>query len=246
VCAQSEDIPSAGDRLRRCLELERSGDRDGALRACRAVQRAEDATPEQAEAARKAAWRVRSYRVRYGPIAGLRLATMSGDPSEEYDPRFGFMLGAAATAPLGCILALMGELSVAKRGTYGKNERAETVNVDLVYADVAVFLRAGVERPSAMIPYVFGGALVSMLLSAEGQAEGHPQQDLADVTDPFSIAGVIGGGVRFPTGVGDFTADLRYEHGLNGVLTVNVLHYEFVSSRELRHRALSLNGGFLF
>lgn len=244
--AQVSDGDGARARLQRCLEFERTGERNAALRVCRAARRAGDASDEEVRAARNAEWRLRSHRPRYGPVAGLRLTTMSGDPRESYDPRLGFSLGAAGTLPLGCYVALVGELAVAKKGTFAHNELDERVNVDLVYLDLPVMLRVGVERPAAVIPHAFAGVLGSMLLSAEGQAEGHPQADLADLSDPFSFALVVGAGSRFPTDAGDITADVRYEHGMNGVITANVLHYEATSSSELRHRILSLNGGFLF
>ncbi|GLC24485.1 porin family protein [Roseisolibacter agri] len=184
---------------------------------------------------------------RLGVLAGASIATLSGDPVDEWGNRTGFVAGAALTVPLTSVVSFQPEVLFAQKGA-ALSEDGFTATFKLDYVEVPLLLRVDMPTTgSAVRPHLFAGPALAFKASCDVEASGQgvsasrPCRDIANEEDEedlksFDAGLMLGGALGFDIGRQRLNVGARYTLGLT----------KLVSADDVRNRAITLYGSLDF
>ncbi len=152
--------------------------------------------------------------MRIGAKGGVSFSTVSFDPDDEDAQSVtGFAGGAEVQIPLGASgLVLQPELLYTRKGV--EFEGANSIDID--YVEIPVLFRFNIPAQTVM-PFVYGGGVVSFEASCTNVASDDSEADCDDVgpsTESTDFGVLFGGGLGFAAGPGDIFVEGRYNIGL--------------------------------
>lgn len=146
----------------------------------------------------------------FGLKAGVNLANISGDDTDDLDSLTGFMGGGFVDIPMSPTFSIQPEIYYAQKGAKF-NDTGTDVSIKLDYVDVPLLLKYTMAGESARPYFLFGpsiGFSINSELSADGQSA-----DLDNVASTdFGL--VFGLGVNFQK----FLLEVRYGLGLSNII----------------------------
>ena len=175
-------------------------------------------------------------RPRFGPAAGLNVATISSTagPEVDYDVRGGFAVGGIAVLSVGSNLSVQSGLLLSQKGAkYGEEPRQ---SITVVYVEAPALLRFHLNSGSTR-PYALGGANGAVLVWSKPSY----LRDWNVGTSRFDLGVVLGAGVEIVRGNSSFLFEARYTHGF-----VDLITCDCATNQKARHRAGTLLVGLLF
>ena len=184
---------------------------------------------------------------RFGVLAGASIATLAGDPVEEWDSRTGFVAGGTLTLPLTSVVSFQPEVLFAQKGAR-ISEGGFTATFKLDYVEVPLLLRVDVPTTGGMLrPHLLAGPALAFRASCDVEASGggvsasRPCRDIAheegeDDLRSFDAGLLLGGALGFDFGGRRLNVGARYTLGLT----------KLVSGDDVRNRAITLYGSLDF
>jgi len=158
--------------------------------------------------------------------------TLGGYVNVDRKPRVGFSGGAFFAFELAEYLSIEPEVLFSTKGRHVEGSYSITVPLlgvisgnaevteKLNYLDLPVSFKIIAPLDGGIQPYFYAGPLFSFLISAEIEqnidASSYSQDTVVDIEDDldhFDMGMVMGGGVRFEAGPGDFILDFRFAPG---------------------------------
>jgi len=162
---------------------------------------------------------------RFGLMAGVSIASLSGDDTEDLDSRTGFVAGGTLTLPLTALVSFQPELLYAQKGAKA-SESGFSATIKLDYIEVPLLLRVDVPTTGSTVrPHFYAGPAVAFKARCDLEASGSgidASQSCSDAAaeddgeDVKSVdAGlVLGGGLGFDLGRQRLNVGARYNLGL--------------------------------
>jgi hypothetical protein len=163
-------------------------------------------------------------RIRFGPIGGLNVASLtlaSQGVTISPSSRTGIAVGGFVEVPVASGMAFLAQALVAMKGatTSIPSEHVES-DIKLTYVDIPLLFKYSISIPkSPVVPYVVAGPSVGLLMSASASVTDHGTTESQDVKNEMKSADfglVIGAGLRF----GKVFGEIRYSRGLTDILSV--------------------------
>src|SRR5690606_29520963 len=165
-----------------------------------------------------------------GFMAGVNLASVSGDDIGDVDNRTGVLAGLFVTFHLTNTFGIQPEALYSQRGaSLGEGEGFEaTIKMD--YIEIPVLLRFGIPVVGPIQPFFLAGPSFGFqskcVIGAEGegvsasvncdQFDEDPEASLD--TKSFDLSGVLGAGLDFRLGGTTLMVGARYQHGFTDVV----------------------------
>jgi hypothetical protein len=184
-----------------------------------------------------------SAQVRGGVKGGLNLATMSfsgSNVSLTPDSRAAWMAGVFVEVPVARHVAFQPEAVVSTKGASISPGGSSALSIDLTYLDVPLLLRVEVPTRGKVVPYVYAGPNVGILLRARTVATiagTKVDEDMKDELKDTEFGVALGAGVRF----GMMLIEARYVQGLT-----NVVKLDEGESGKATNRVLKIIAGVRF
>lgn len=183
---------------------------------------------------------------RFGVLAGASIATLAGDPVEEWDSRTGFVAGATLTLPLTSVVAFQPEVLFAQKGAR-ISEDGFTATFKLAYVEVPLLLRVDVPTTGAVRPHLFAGPALAFKASCDVEASGagvsasRPCRDIANEEEgddlrSFDAGLMLGGALGVDFGARRLNVGARYTLGLT----------KLVAEDDVKNRAITVYGSLDF
>jgi hypothetical protein len=189
-----------------------------------------------------------SHRPSVGVMAGVNLASISGEDISGIDNRTGFLAGVFLTFHVTNTFAIQPEAIYSQKGASDNSDPDFKATFKMDYVDFPVLLRfdipvAGPIRPFFVAGPAFG-VQVKCAIAAEGSGvSASADCDLVDESSEiqfrkksFDLSGVAGAGLDFKLGGTTLMVGARYEHGLTDV----------VQDGSIKNRTWSVVGGVTF
>ena len=184
---------------------------------------------------------------RLGVLAGASVATLVGDPVEEWGSRTGFVVGGTLTLPLTSVVSFQPEVLLAQKGAR-LSEDGLTATFKLAYVEVPLLLRVDVPTTGGAVrPHLYVGPALAFKASCEVEASGEgvsATRSCRDIADDegdedlksFDAGLTFGGALGFALGRQRLNVGARYTLGLTTL----------VSDDDVKNRALTIYGSVDF
>lgn len=151
---------------------------------------------------------VNAQEVTFGAKAGLNLASISGDETDELDGRTSLHVGAVAEIAISDVFSVQPELLYSAQGAkYEEEGYEETWKLD--YLNLPIMAKYYVAEGFSLE----AGPQVGFLMSAKAKADGE-EEDLKDFVKGIDFGANVGVGYKMESGL-NFGA--RYNLGLSNV-----------------------------
>ena len=177
---------------------------------------------------------------------GLSLATIGGSDADYMDPgyRTGIGLGAFLNLPVTELLSIQPEFFYLQKG-FQTTEQGVEITFAVDYVEIPVLLRIDVPVEGTIAPYFLVGPALGFKASCEvtgsdAGVEVSLDCDEAEVElKALDLGAVVGAGLSFEAGPGDFQIQARYNYGF---MSVDDSEYE----DDIKSRAFSFLVGYSF
>jgi len=162
-----------------------------------------------------------SGQISLGFQGGLSLATVGGSDLDDLDPSYrkGFGLGAFLELPVGEVLSIQPEFLYLQKGMQ-ESEQGVDVTFAIDYVEIPVLLRINVPVEGNIAPYFLVGPAVAFKAGCEIRGEDQGVEVTVDCDEAeveiksMDLGGVVGVGLSFGAGPGNFHVGARYNYGL--------------------------------
>ena len=186
-----------------------------------------------------------SGQVALGFQGGPTLATIGGsDAGDDFGYRAGIAIGALLDIPVSGILSIQPEVSFFQKGAESTEEGVD-VKFKLDYIEVPLFLKINVPTEGTNTPFLMVGPAVGFKVGCSISGEdGGVSVDLdcdeAEIElSSIDFGGVVGAGVGFELGPGQFLLSARYSIGF---MTID----DSSDEDDIKNRAFSFLAGYSF
>jgi hypothetical protein len=171
-----------------------------------------------------------SHRPSIGLMAGVNVASISGDDITGIDNRTGFMLGGSLTFHITNSFAIQPEAIFSQKGASENSDPDFKATFKMDYIDFPVLLRFDIPVTGPIRPFFLAGPAfgvqVKCAIAAEGQGvSASADCDLVDESSEiqfrnktFDLSGVAGAGLDFRLGGTTLMVGARYQHGFTDVV----------------------------
>ncbi len=166
----------------------------------------------------------------FGVMAGVNLATLSGDDITSVDNRTGFLGGVFVTFHLTNTFAIQPEAIYSQRGASDNSDPSFDATFKLDYIDVPLLLRFDVPVAGPIRPFFVAGPSFGLQVKCAVGAEGEGASASVDCDQieesggiqignrTFDMSGVAGAGLDFRLGGTTLMLGARYQHGFSDVV----------------------------
>jgi hypothetical protein len=189
-----------------------------------------------------------SHRPSVGVMAGVNVASISGDDITGIDNRTGFMVGGFLTFRITNTFAIQPEAIFSQKGASENSDPDFKATFKMDYIDFPVLLRFDIPVTGPIRPFFLAGPAfgvqVKCTIAAEGQGvSASADCDLVDESSEiqfrnktFDLSGVAGAGLDFRLGGTTLMVGARYQHGFTDV----------VKDASVKNRTWSVLAGITF
>lgn len=185
--------------------------------------------------------------VRPGLTFGVNLANFGGEDassSSNVERRRGVVAGGFLLIDVAGPLALQPELLYVQKGQRAEGDTFQgtvTITSKVDYIELPMLVKLQVPVAGPITPTVFGGPSVGVNVNAseEVSRDGRSAtQDFDDEIESTELGVHLGAGLDISTGTGILTVDVRYQLGVNNIVSEG--------PGELKNRGIGIVGGFAF
>jgi len=175
---------------------------------------------------------VNAQEVKFGAKAGLNLASISGDDTDDLDSRTAFHLGVVAEIVISDVFSVQPELLYSAQGATESFEGID-LDINLDYISLPIMAKYYVSEGFSLE----AGPQVGFLMSAKAKAEGE-EEDLKDFVNGIDFGLNLGLGYKMESGL-NFAA--RYNLGLS-----NINDEEDSDDFKWNNNVIQLSVGYMF
>jgi len=162
-----------------------------------------------------------SGQISLGFQGGLSLATVGGSDLDDLDAgyRKGIGLGVFLELPVSDLLSIQPEILYLQKGTQ-ESEQDVDYTFALDYVEIPVLLRINIPVEGTVAPYFLVGPALGFKAGCEVSGEDDEVELNVDCDEAeieiksLDLGAVIGAGLSFEAGPGDFHLGARYNYGL--------------------------------
>jgi opacity protein-like surface antigen len=178
--------------------------------------------------------------IRYGVVAGLNLASASGDVGDIFDEsRTGFAVGGAVEFGMSPTWSIRPEVLYAQKGAK-VSEGDDEFRFNTSYIEVPVLAKYAFPMQGSVRPHLLVGPALAFNTGCELELEIGGDSESADCEDDGLEISSLDYGFMFGAGVdiGQFNLGIRYDLGLNDIPDTD--------DADGKNRVLSFVAGFTF